>query len=137
MNCTQAQNEILEAFDETRPTQVRREVDAHLETCVRCAAFLARQRTLDAHLTSVLRAPDPSPAFRARLRSRIDREPLRPRSDALPDVVHLTSCGLSTLLVSALMPFDPALTIAIGATVTVLTYALLTFARSSFEDAES
>ena len=136
MDCAKAQDEILDALDEVRSGAIQREVEMHLSTCVRCSAFAARQRALDAQLTSALKAPEFSPPFRTILRSRIQQERVGSTLDALPDVVHLTSCGAATLVCAALMPFDPTLSVGAGATLTLLSYALLTLVRGSFEDIE-
>ena len=141
MECLKAQEEILEALENEwlendRPEEVRRAIDAHLADCPACAEFAAKHKTLDARLNAMLIPPEMSPAFRTALRRRIGREPIRLWPDSLPHKVHFLSCGVATLLCAVLLPFDGASILGAGAMTTVLTYALLTAIRSSFEDAD-
>jgi anti-sigma factor RsiW len=125
MDCRQAQEEILEMFDGACAP----EVHEHLASCRACAEFLARQSALDRELAGMLEPPALSPVFRARLRQRIRQEPARLWPEALPDIVHLASCGAATLLCAALLPFAAGPVLAVGTVVTAGSYVLVLAAR--------
>ena len=136
MECRKAQEEILESFEKARSVDVQGEIDAHVAACPACADFAARQKTLDARLSTTLTPPEMSPAFRTALRKRIRRETMRLWPDWLPDVLHFASCGVATLFCALLLPFGASAILGSGAAATVMTYVLLTAVRISFEDAE-
>jgi hypothetical protein len=125
MNCRQAQDEVLEMFDGA-PSP---EADAHVSACADCAAFLARQSALDRSLTGLLQPPELSPGFRSALRERIRREPERLRPEWLPDVVHLASCAVATVLCAVLLPLGAGTVLGVGGLVTAGTYLLVLMTR--------
>ena len=135
MDCTTAQDAIPEALAIRKPA-MNRDLGAHLATCVACASFAARQQALDAHLASALVAPDLSPSFRPALRARIHLERRRARLDALPDVVHFTSCALATIVCAVLAPANIAVIVSAGLTAALSTYVPLTILRESLENAD-
>src|ERR1044072_7183148 len=102
MDCREAQEEILEMFDGAPSA----EVHAHLAGCPACAAFAARQSALDRDLAAMLEPPQLSPEFRSSLRRRIRREAPKLWPEALPDIVHVTSCLAATILCAILLPFS-------------------------------
>lgn len=136
MDCKQAQEEIIESFENARPVDVQVEIDAHVADCPACAAFAATQKALDARLGAALIAPEMSPMFRTALRKRIRRETMRVWPDWLPDLLHFASCGVVTLFCAFLLPFSVSSILGAGAITTMTTYVLLTVVRVTFEDAE-
>jgi hypothetical protein len=135
MDCRTAQDAILEALAISHQA-MNRDVAAHLATCVPCAGFAARQHALDVHLASALVAPGLSPSFRPALRDRIGREKRRAWLDALPDVVHFTSCAVATAVCAVLAPANMALIAGAGVTAALSTYVALTVVRESLENAD-
>ncbi|MEO8596514.1 MAG: hypothetical protein ABI759_24560 [Candidatus Solibacter sp.] len=136
MDCGKAQEEILESLEKARTVDVQGEIDAHVAACCACAGFAARQKTLDALLSTALTPPELSPAFRTVLRKRIRWETMRLWPDWLPDILHFASCGVATLFCALLLPFGASAVFGAGAAATVMTYVLLTAVRISFEDAD-
>jgi anti-sigma factor RsiW len=136
MDCQEARAELLESVDEDRSRQSGVELDAHLSGCSACARFAARQRALDARLSAMLRPPELSPGFRAALRRRIRKDSARLWPAALPEVVHVVSCGIATVTCAALLPFDGWMTLGVGAAATAVSFLLLLAVRDLFERAE-
>ena len=114
MNCQKVQDQILEHFDKARPAAMQAEFDAHLADCPKCAAFAARQKAVDARLTSVLVPAEPSPIFRSVLRKRIAVEATQWWMDALPDIVHFVSWTAATLLCAVLAPLETSVVLGAG-----------------------
>ena len=136
MDCQTVQEHILESFEETTPEAMQGAVAAHLAGCPRCAAFAARQRTLDARLTTMLVPPEMTPASRLTLRRALRQQPRREWFDATPDILHLAGGALATVVGSVLLPFDASTIVGAGTAATALTYLLLTAVRESFEEAD-
>ena len=126
MDCERAREEILEMFDGEGSV----DVGAHLASCKACAEFAARQWALDRELGELFETPALSPGFRATLRQRIRKEVPRQWPEALPDLVHLTTCGAATLVCAAALPIDAGAVVGVGAVITVATYLLTLMLRS-------
>jgi anti-sigma factor RsiW len=135
MDCQDARAEMLQSFDDDSPEKAQVELHAHLAGCAECGRFAARQAALDARLTAMFTAPSLSSGFRAGLQRRIRRESM-PLSPALPDVVHFATCGAATIVCAAVLPFDAAMILGVGAAATSLTYLLMAAVRDWFESAE-
>ncbi len=136
MDCQKTQEEILASFDGALPPEIQRQIDRHLPTCPTCRAFAARQKLLDARLSSMLVLPAASPDFRNALREQIRRETALARSDSLPEIVHFASCSVATVLCAIVLPFAPSLIFAAGAAAASLTYILLVALRNMFGEVE-
>ena len=100
-----------------------------------CANFVARQRSLDLRLSSMLAPPEMSHGFRTALRKRIRREAMQLWADSLPDKIHFLSCGLATGICAVVMPFPVTSVLSAGAGATLTTYLLLSLVRNLFESA--
>lgn len=137
MDCRAFRVAMCDGLGATAPPADRAGWAAHLAECAGCAAFAARQQTLDDQLTAALAAPELSPSFRPRLRARIRRERRRDRLELASDVVHVAGCVAVTALCLVLTPLPPSTTLAAGAAVTCLTYVVLTTLRDSLEDADA
>jgi anti-sigma factor RsiW len=133
MDCRTFRDAMCDGLGVTAPGAERAGWAAHLAGCAGCAAFAARQRTLDDQLTAALAAPGLSPSFRPRLRARIRRERRRKWLELAPDVVHVAGCVAVTALCLVLAPLHPSTTLAAGAAGTCLTYLALTTLRDSLE----
>jgi hypothetical protein len=133
MTCHEAEELLLESFDEAPPPVLRRALDAHVAGCRQCSAFAAQLRTVDAELTAVLKPPAVPASLAPAIRARVRRERIAAVTDNLPDIIHLAGCGLATLVSAALLPFDPPVTIAAGLGFTCVTYVLMAVVRWSIE----
>ena len=135
MECRNVQEAILDSLDESTAGVTLCEIDAHLEGCPACAAFAARQRSLDIRLGSMLVPPEMSLGFRRALRKRIRREAMQLWADSLPDKIHFVSCGLTTVICAIVMPFPATSVLTAGAAATAVTFILLTAVRNLLEGA--
>lgn len=134
MDCSEAREAILDGVDDAA-TGRRPGLDAHVSGCPGCAAFARAQHVLDARLAG-LSPPGLSPVFRTRLRREIRKDRVRALADALPDVVHLGSCGIATVLCALLAPLDAGAVLSAGTAATVTSYLLLNLVRSSLDRAD-
>src|ERR1044072_9188518 len=130
MDCHQAQEAILEMLDGGPAIEIRE----HLATCPGCSAFAARQSALDRELGELIQAPALSREFRAGLRKRIQQEPSRLWTDALPDLLHFGTCAAATLLCAAVLPVAAGPVLGVGALVTGSSYVLILATRSWIEE---
>lgn len=133
MECRHVQDTILDSLIER--TALTSAVDAHLAACPACAAFAARQMSIDAGLRQALVAPHLSARLRADLRERIAQESRPLWRDGLPDVVHFASCGVMTVVSVLILPFHPMTVLAIGAGATLLSHAVLTTMHGTLDAA--
>jgi predicted anti-sigma-YlaC factor YlaD len=134
VDCLEAREAILDGVDDAAPVR-RPEVDAHVSGCPACEMFARAHQVLDARLAGLPR-PDLSPVFRTRLKREIRKDKMRVLSDALPDVVHLGSCGLATVLCSMLAPLDAGAVLSAGTAATLITYLLMNLVRYSLDRAD-
>jgi hypothetical protein len=137
MDCDRAQEEILDSFDEATSRDIQPQVRAHLDGCARCARFELSQKSLDMRLSTALRPPQLSPAFRSVLHGRIRRDTRGIWREALPDILHLVSCAVATLLCAVFVPSGSLAIFGAGTIITALTYLLMTAIRNSFDRLET
>src|SRR5687767_7782666 len=116
MNCDDVENTILERFDQPIRCEYDDTIVAHLRSCGRCAKFASGQGSLHDQLSTALVPFDLPGSFPYRLRKKIVHT--QPLSDALPDIVHLTSCLVAMLVVAAIAPALWATVLSIGTVVT-------------------
>ena len=135
MICREAEEHLLESVDDALPDEARRAVDAHLVTCAKCTAFAASLRAVDAQLTAALLPAVPPPSIAANVRTRIRRERRSAFNENLPDLIHLTGCGVSTVLCAALLPVDAGVSLAAGVGFTCVSYVFMAVVRWSLEAA--
>jgi len=135
MNCREAEELLLDSLDERVPDHVRRVLEGHLSTCTSCSAFAASARAVDAQLTAALLPAVPPPSIATNLRTRIRRERRTAFNENLPDLIHLTGCGVSTILCAALLPVDPTVSLAAGVGFTCVSYVFMAVVRWSLEAA--
>ena len=133
MECRHVQDTILDSLLER--SALTPAVDEHIAACPACAAFAARQMTIDAGLRHALVAPHFSARLRAEVRERIDQESRPLWRDGLPDVVHFASCSLMTAISALILPFHPMTVLAVGAGATLLSHAVLTTMHGSLDAA--
>ena len=135
MTCPEAEELLLESFDEMPSPALRRVLDAHVAGCRECSAFAAQLRAVDAELAAVLKPPAIPAALAHGIRAHVRQERVTAITDNLPDIVHLTGCGAATVASAALLPFDAGITIAAGLGLTCLTYVFMAVVRWSLEAA--
>ncbi|HZM62562.1 MAG TPA: hypothetical protein VFB85_22305 [Vicinamibacterales bacterium] len=133
MDCRRVQDTILDSLIER--SALTPAVDEHVASCPACAAFAARQMTIDAGLRNTLVAPHLSARWRAEVRERIDQESRPLWRDGLPDVVHFASCGVMTVVSVLILPFNPMTVLAVGAAATLLSHAVLTTMHGTLDAA--
>jgi anti-sigma factor RsiW len=87
MNCTDSENLLLEALDQSLLAADRDRLDDHLRVCPDCRAFEAAQRQIDSELTQALPRPSLPATFAARLQRRIQAaeatSPITPNRETL------------------------------------------------------
>jgi hypothetical protein len=133
MTCHEAEELLLESFDEPPGPVVRRALDAHVAGCRACSAFAAQLRAVDAELAAVLAPPAVPASLAPGIRTRVRRERIAALAENLPDIIHLAGCGAATVVSAALLPFDARITIAAGLGFTCVTYVFMAVVRWSIE----
>jgi hypothetical protein len=133
MTCQEAEELLLESFDEPPVPVVRRALDAHVGGCRACSAFAAQLRAVDAQLAAVLIPPAVPASLAPGIRTRVRRERIAALAENLPDIIHLAGCGAATVVSAALLPFDAPITIAAGLGFTCVTYVFMAVVRWSIE----
>ena len=133
--CLEAEEHLLEAEDGGLPVDVRRTLDHHLASCVRCTDFAARLRAVAAQLATALRPTPPPASIAMTVRARVRRERRAAARESLPDLIHLAGCTATTLLSAALLPIEASITIAAGIGFTCVTYVGMAVMRWSIESA--
>ena len=133
MTCHEAEELLLESFDEPPVTVVRRALDAHVAGCRACSAFAAQLRAVDAELAAVLTPPAVPASLAPGIRTRVRRERIAALAENLPDIIHLAGCGAATVVSAALLPYDARITIAAGLGFTCVTYVFMAVVRWSIE----
>ena len=134
LNCDNAHRALLESFGERGANALEPDVAAHLERCPKCARIAAEQNELDAALTKALSPPQLSPLFRTALYRRIDVPGPSSKSDALPDILHLASCAILTMVTAAMLPEYAPGVVAAGTIGTVMTHLLLAVMRNTLDE---
>ena len=133
MTCHEAEELLLDSFDEAPSPVVRRALDAHVAGCRGCSAFAAELRAVDTELAAVLKPPAVPASLAPGIRARVRRERIAALAENLPDIIHLAGCGATTVASAVLLPFDPAVTIAAGIGLTCITYGFMALVRWSIE----
>ena len=135
MTCQEAEELLLESFDDTPSPALRRALDAHLAGCRECSAFAAQLRAVDAELAAVLTPPAIPASLAPAVRARVRRERIATLAENLPDIIHLAGCGAATVVSAVLLPFDSRITIAAGLGFTCVTYVFMALVRWTLEAA--
>ena len=136
MDCQEAQEIVLESFDNVLSHNNKRDLDLHLSLCAGCAHFAQLQNTLDYKLSAAICAPRLSPSFQAVVRTRISSQQQALWPDWLPDVAYLAGSIAAIGLCVVILPFSVAATISTGAGLALATYFLQTELAGSLEELE-
>jgi hypothetical protein len=134
--CERIQADILESFDEPGDLARQPDIARHLRDCASCEAFARRHHQLDATLATSLTPPTPGPAFRAGLRRRIRRDIAGQWFERLPDIMHVSGCGVAVAVYAVIVPADLPMAVVVGMLGTLLTYAVMSVARGWLEDVD-
>lgn len=135
MTCHEAEDQLLESIDDAPAGEVRRAIDGHLAICAACTAFAASLRIVDDQLAAALRPAPPPGSIALTVRARVRRERRTALIESLPDLIHLTGCGVATALCAALLPVDATVSIAAGVGFTCVSYLVMAVTRWSLEAA--
>jgi len=135
--CERIRAAILESFDESGALMGRPDVERHVRGCLSCEAFGQRHLELDTQLTTSLSPPSLGTAFRASLRRQIGRDITSKWHERLPDIMHISGCGVVVMIYAKLVPADLLMTMLVGMTSALLTYAVMNMARAWFEELDS
>jgi anti-sigma factor RsiW len=112
MDCTQAQERLLDELDAPLEPAERHEVLRHLDDCERCGAFAALQRQLDAELRDGAPALVLDAGFRRRLGGRLAVR--QPWPEWLPELAYVVGAALATAASVLALPFPVSSTWWIG-----------------------
>jgi len=134
MHCHEAQELVLDSLDAAVRVEMDAELASHLAACAVCRDFVAVQNALDSRLTASIPAPVLPQGFRSELWRGIGRNPLRAWPSWLPDAVHVASCGAATAVCALMLPFPGPATLAVGGTVTAVTWFLRTFYQETLDE---
>ena len=133
MDCLEAQQQILEALDESYTSGDPFDLNHHLRECEACLKFFELQSSLDRRLTTSITAPALSPTFRKSLAKKVRGEPLSAWPEFLPDAAHIAGCACAIVFCLAVLPFPPATVIVAGGAITLATYLLQSAIIGSLE----
>lgn len=133
MNCREAQERFLEAFEGELTPLEKGQLEAHLSECPECTRFAALQSQLDLRLHEEITPPRLSSGFRADLRARIAREPRERWPEWLPDVAYLAGSGLAIAMCAFLLPLPVPVVLEAGILFAFLAYSLQTLLVSTLE----
>lgn len=134
--CERIQAGILEAFDEPGGLARRPDIARHLQDCAPCKAFARQHHQLDAKLATSLTPPSLGPAFRAGLRRQIRSDIAGQWGERLPDIMHISSCGVAVVVYAVIVPADLPMTLVVGMLGTLLTHVMMSVARGWLEDVD-
>jgi hypothetical protein len=133
MDCTEAQESILESLISPVTDEQRLRLTRHIAACLSCRGFQEVQREIDKRLTEALPSTGLSAGWRDSLKRKVRGDPLSAWPDFLPDVAHLIGCAIGITLSLELVPWHPRTILLAGITFTVFTYILQAVLRSYIE----
>jgi len=136
MDCREAQETILESFDQAASSDKERDLDVHLSVCAGCGHFARVQRMIDCHLAAAISVPRLSPGFRVAVKARIRRQEQTLWPDWLPDLAHLAGSVVAIGLSAVVLPFPLVATVTTGAGLAVVSYFLQTELVGSLAEPE-
>jgi hypothetical protein len=130
MDCTEAEQQILESFESPLSHVQHAQLVAHIANCPGCRRFHEFQQQIDRRLQTALQPAAASANWRASVRRTIRRDALSAWPDFLPDVAHLAGCGAGVAASFLLLPWHLRTILLAGAAFTVLTFFLQAILRS-------
>jgi hypothetical protein len=130
MDCTQAQELLLDELDAPLEPAERREALNHLDECGRCRAFAALQRQLDAELRDGVPALVLDTGFRRRLDLRLAVR--QPWPEWLPELAYVAGAVLATGASVLVLPLPVSSTWWIGGVLAGLGLFVHSFVARAF-----
>jgi hypothetical protein len=136
MDCTQAQDLVLDELDDALEPRVQHELRRHLGGCGTCTAFATLQRRLDAELRDSAPTLALDGSFRLALNRRLAVQ--QPWPEWLPEAAYLLGAVLATGVSAVALPLPFSSTWWIGgalAAAGLLVHSLTASALSSLDSA--
>lgn len=133
MDCSEAQEKILDSLAALRTGANSTDLDYHLGECDKCRRFLEIQQQLDLQLSLAISAPSLNPRFRQSVIENLLREPYFVWPEFLPDWAHFAGCTCATVLSIWILPFSAGSVLSAGLVFTLVTYFLQSVLRGSLE----
>jgi anti-sigma factor RsiW len=134
MDCTHAQDLLLDELDgrlgPTEDTELRR----HVADCEPCRAFAGLQRQLDAELRKAVPLMTLDRRFRQGVEQRLGREPW---PDWLPELAYLVGAALATAATVVALPFPASSTWWIGRALAGLGLVVHSVLSSAFSELDA
>ena len=134
MDCTHAQDLLLDEIDGLLDPADRPDLQRHLAGCEVCRAFASVQRQLDAELRKSTPVVSLDARFRPALERRLGKEPW---PEWLPDVAYLLGAALATAATLVALPFPASRTWWIGGALAALGFVLHSVLASTFSDLDA
>jgi anti-sigma factor RsiW len=134
MDCTHAQDFLLDEVDGLLEPAARPELLRHLAGCESCRAFAGLQRQLDAELRKGIPALSLDARFRRALEPRLCKEPW---PEWLPDVAYLAGAAFATAATVVALPLPAASTWWIGGALAALGFVVHSVVASTFSDLDA
>ena len=134
MDCTHAQDRVLDELDGLLEPADRPELLRHLAGCEGCRAFAGLQQQLDTELRKSLRVVSLDARFRSALEQRLGREPW---PEWLPDVAYLIGAALATAATIVALPFPASSTWWIGGALAALGFVVHSVLASALSDLDA
>jgi anti-sigma factor RsiW len=134
MDCTHAQELLLDEIDGQVEPAERPELLRHLAGCEACRAFAGLQRQLDAELRRSFSVEGLDARFRPALEKRLGKEPW---PDWLPDLAYLVGAALATAATIVALPFPASSTWWIGGALAALGFVAHSVLASAFSEPDS
>jgi anti-sigma factor RsiW len=134
MDCTHAQDLLLDEIDGPLEPAERPELLRHVASCETCREFAGMQRRLDAELRKSFPVAGLDARFRPALERRLGREPW---PDWLPDVAYLAGAALATAATIVALPFPASTTWWIGGALAALGFVVHSILASAFSDMDA
>jgi len=134
VNCPEAQNKILESFDDRASFVEDQKLQSHLSACIDCSQFAELNLTIDRQLMESLKAPALSARFQPELRRRIQSYERQQWASWLPDAAYIAGSVVALLLCTALLPIPHSIALSGGAFIATAAYVIQSVLMSSLEE---
>jgi hypothetical protein len=130
MDCTEAQEQILESFEAPLPPAQHAQLVTHIANCPGCRRFYEVQQQIDRRLQTALQSATANANWHASVHRAIRRDAMAAWPDFLPDVAHLAGCAAGVAASFLLLPWHSRTILLAGAAFTLLTFFLQAVLRS-------
>lgn len=134
MDCTRAQDRVLDELDGLLEPTEQPELRRHLAGCEACRAFAGLQRQLDAELRKSVPVMTLDTRFRQGVEQRLGRQPW---PEWLPELAYLVGAALATVASVVALPFPASSTWWIGGTLAGLGLVVHSYLVSAFSELDA